>query len=83
MGTASTFLAFAALAAKRGITSVAYPSKGIYYLGGMTEASETLICFAAMCVWPSGFAAIAYAFAALCVLTIATRLWTGWCTLQG
>lgn len=78
VGTASTFLAFASLAAKRGLRSVAYPSKGIYYLGGLTEATETMLCFALMCLWPAGFAWLATGFAALCVLTIATRLLAGW-----
>jgi len=78
IGTATTFLAFAALAAQRGLHSVAYPSKGIYYLGGLTEATETLVCFAAMCLWPARFALFAWVFAALCAVTIATRLWAGW-----
>jgi phosphatidylglycerophosphate synthase len=78
VGTASSFLAFAVLAAQRGLKSVVYPNKGIYYLGGLTEATETLTCFALMCLWPGQFALLAYGFAALCVLTIATRLWAGW-----
>jgi phosphatidylglycerophosphate synthase len=78
VGTASSFLAFAVLAAQRGLTSVVYPNKGIYYLGGLTEATETLACFALMCLWPAQFALWAYGFAALCLLTIATRLWAGW-----
>ena len=78
IGTATTFLAFAALAAQRGLKNVAFPNKGIYYLGGLTEATETLICFALMCVWPAYFAPFAYSFAALCGLTIGTRLWAGW-----
>jgi hypothetical protein len=78
VGTGSTFLAYAALAAQRGQKSVAYPDKGLYYLGGLTEASETLACFAAMCWWPQHFATIAYGFAALCTLTIVTRLVAGW-----
>jgi len=78
IGTATTFLAFAALAAQRGLHSVAYPGKGIYYLGGLTEATETLVCFAAMCLWPGRFALFAWVFAALCAVTIATRLWAGW-----
>lgn len=77
IGTGSSFLAFAALAARRGITSVAYPNKGIYYLGGRTEAGETLACFAIMCLWPSSFAALAYGFAVLCLLTLTTRVWSG------
>ena len=82
MGTASTFLAFAALAAQRGLKSVDYPTKGLYYLGGLTEATETLACFAAMCLWPSYFAALAYAFAALCAMTIIMRLRFGWVALS-
>jgi phosphatidylglycerophosphate synthase len=74
IGTGSSFLAFAALAQKRGIASSAQPNKGLYYLGGLTEATETLICFALMCVWPQYFVWWAYGFAALCALTIATRI---------
>ena len=78
IGTASSFLAFSVLAAQRGLKSTDYPSKGIYYLGGLTEATETIACFALMCLWPAQFALFAYAFAALCLLTIGTRLWAGW-----
>ncbi len=82
MGTSSSFLAFAALAERRGLRSVAYPTKGLYYLGGLTEATETLTCFGLMCLWPHRFTLFAEVFAALCVLTIATRLWTGWDALS-
>ncbi|MBN8494166.1 MAG: CDP-alcohol phosphatidyltransferase family protein [Burkholderiales bacterium] len=78
MGTGSSFLAFAVLAERRGLKSEDYPQKGLYYLGGLTEASETLICFVLMCLWPQHFAGWAYGFAALCALTIATRLLGGW-----
>jgi phosphatidylglycerophosphate synthase len=74
IGTGSSFLAFAAFAERRGLTSDAYPNKGLYYLGGLTEATETLACFAMMCVWPQHFGWWAYGFAALCALTIATRV---------
>ena len=78
MGTASSFLAFAVLAERRGLKSEAWPHKGLFYLGGLTEASETLICFVLMCLWPAHFAWLAYAFAALCGLTIVSRLAAGW-----
>ncbi len=82
IGTGSSFLAFAVMAGKRGLTSTAYPKKGLYYLGGLTEATETLVCFVLMCLWPQHFAALALGFAALCALTIATRLWAGWTLLR-
>jgi phosphatidylglycerophosphate synthase len=78
IGTSSSFLAFAVMAERRGLNSSAYPSKGLFYLGGLTEATETLLCFVAMCLWPAHFAVLAYSFAALCVLTVATRLAAGW-----
>ena len=81
VGTASGFLAFAVMAERRGLASTAYPAKGLYYLGGLTEATETLTCFALMCLWPQHFAVWAYGFAALCAVTIATRLVAGWRTL--
>ena len=78
IGTGASFLAFAALAGKRGIKSLAYPAKGLYYLGGFTEATETLLCFTLMCLWPAWFAPLALGFAALCGLTIVARLAAGW-----
>jgi phosphatidylglycerophosphate synthase len=78
VGTASSFLAFAAVAAKRGLHSTDYPDKSLYFLGGLTEATETLAMLAAMCLWPQHFAVLAYGFAAACGITIATRLWYGW-----
>ena len=82
MGTGTSFLAFAVLAAKRGMRNLAYPNKSFYFLGGLTEATETLACFLAMCVWPEYFIELAYAFAALCGVTTATRIWWGWRALQ-
>jgi phosphatidylglycerophosphate synthase len=82
IGTGSSFLAFALLAERRGLRSAAYPNKGLYYLGGLTEGSETLLCFAAMCLWPGHFAPIAYGFAALCLPTLMARLLAGWRLLR-
>ncbi len=82
IGTSSSFLTFAVLAAKRDLHSVNYPDKSFYFLGGLTEATETLACFAAMCLWPQHFAAFAYIFAALCLVTIATRIRWGWRTFS-
>jgi len=82
VGTGSSFLAFAVLAERRGLTSDDYPQKGIYYLGGLTEATETLLCFVLMCLWPQHFALWAYGFAMLCLLTTVTRLFGGWRALR-
>lgn len=78
VGTASSFLAFAIIAAKRGLHSTDWPDKSFYFLGGLTEATETLACFAAMCLWPGLFPELAYGFALLCGITIVTRIAWGW-----
>ena len=80
IGTGVTFLAFAIMAEKRGEKSAAYPSKAFFYLGGLTEGFETVLCFVAMCLWPAHFALIAYLYAVLCSVTIFTRMVTGWKT---
>jgi phosphatidylglycerophosphate synthase len=78
VGTGTCFLAFAVIAAKRGLTSAAYPNKSFYFLGGLTEATETLAFFIAMCLWPVAFPLLAWVFAAMCAVTIATRIRWGW-----
>lgn len=78
MGTATSFLAFAILAERRGISSLAFPHKGIYYLGGITEGAETIAFFVAMFLLPTWFPALAWCFAVLCVITAATRWFWGW-----
>ena len=74
VGTASSFLAFAVIAAKRGLDNLAVPDKSFYFVGGLTEGTETLAFFAACCLWPHYFAPLAYGFAALCGLTLVSRV---------
>jgi phosphatidylglycerophosphate synthase len=78
IGTGSSFLAYSVIAEKRGLTSAAYPTKGIYYLGGLTEGTETIVLFALMCLFPAWFAPLAYGFAAACFLTTLLRWSQGW-----
>ena len=78
IGTGSSFLAFAVMAEKRGLTDTALPGKSFYFLGGLTEATETIAVFAAMCIWPEHFAVLAYGFAALCAITTGMRVWWGY-----
>lgn len=82
IGTGSSFLAFAIVAEKRQLHSIAFPDKSFYFLGGLTEATETIAAFAAMCLWPEWFPQIAYGFAALCGITIALRIGWGWQRLR-
>lgn len=78
VGTGSSFLAFAAVAGQRGHRAPAYPAKGIFYLGGLTEGAETIAAFAAMCLWPAAFPTLALVFAAACAVTTVSRWAAGW-----
>jgi phosphatidylglycerophosphate synthase len=82
VGTGSSFLAFAAAAARRGIDAARYPTKGIFYLGGLTEGFETIALFVAMCLFPAWFPGLAYLFAVACAITTLTRWRQGWLALS-
>lgn len=71
--TGVSFLAFAVIAGKRGATTEAHGKKSFFYSTGLAEGTETIAVFIAMCLWPAWFPAIAYAYAALCVLTVFQR----------
>src|SRR5580698_6194350 len=52
VGTGSSFLAFAAIAAKRQLVSERLGKKAIFFLGGLTEGSETIALFILICLFP-------------------------------
>ena len=74
VGTGSTFLAYAAIAAKRGITTSARGQKAIYYMGGLTEGTETVLAFVLFCLFPARFPILATVFGLLCWTTTAFRM---------
>ncbi|QUS37028.1 CDP-alcohol phosphatidyltransferase family protein [Falsirhodobacter algicola] len=78
VGTGSSFLAFAAIAARSGRQAEQFPQKGIYYLGGLTEGFETIALFLLMCLLPAAFAPLAWTFAAACAVTTVLRWHQGW-----
>ncbi len=82
LGTGSSFWAFAVLAEKRQLGDTALPGKSFYFLGGLTEATETIAVFAAMCWWPQHFAILAYGFSVLCAITTAMRVVWGYQKLK-
>jgi len=73
VGTGSSFLAFAILAAKRGLATAVRGRKSFYYLGGLTEGSETIALFVAVCLLPDVFPPLAWIFGALCCITTVSR----------
>ena len=78
VGTGTSFLAFAIMAAKRGLSTDERGRKSLYYLGGLTEGTETLIAFMIACLVPGWFPAVAVVFGTLCWLTTVTRIRIAW-----
>ncbi|MCP8941087.1 CDP-alcohol phosphatidyltransferase family protein [Alsobacter sp. SYSU M60028] len=76
----ASFLAFAAVAARRGLETTSRGVKSIYFTAGLAEGTETIAVFVAMLVWPSAFPALALAFAALCLVTAVSRVALAWKT---
>ena len=73
IGTGSSFLAFAAAAEKQGISSDAHWLKAFYYLGGLTEGTETIMFFVIICMYPEYFPLLAVLFGSICWITVVGR----------
>lgn len=76
--TATSFLAFAAIAARRGNETRAHGEKSFYYSTGLAEGAETIGFFIAMCLWPDRFDIFAGLFTGLCLLTVLQRSTLAW-----
>lgn len=76
----ATFLAYAAVAARRGLETASRGVKSLYFTAGLAEGSETIIAFVLMALLPGWFAQIACAFAAMVALTAAGRAIIAWKT---
>ena len=82
VGTGASFLAFATQAQKRSIESPDFAYKSLYYLNGLAEGTETIICFTVMCLLPWHFPVIAWSFAVVCTITAINRIYFGYRTLK-
>lgn len=76
----ATFLAYAAVAAKRGLSSMSRGEKSIYFTAGLAEGSETIIVFVLFILAPHWFVPLALAFAALVLVTAVSRMIIAWKT---
>lgn len=74
VGTGSSFLAYAIIAGKRGIETRHRGHKSIYYLGGLTEGTETFALMVALCLFPGAFVWLAWGFGAACWVTTVFRV---------
>jgi len=74
----TTFLGYAVLAEKRGMQTAQRGEKSLYFTAGLLEGTETIAFFAAICLWPTAFAPLAWVFGALCFVTAAARVRLAW-----
>jgi phosphatidylglycerophosphate synthase len=74
----TTFLAFAAVAARQGRTDEPRGPKSIHYTAGLAEGGETIAVFAAMLLWPGAFPWLAWGFGSLCLLSALARVVLAW-----
>lgn len=74
VGTGGSFLAYAVVAPKRGVTTEARGRKSFYYAAGLMEGTETVVFFVLFCVFPDSFAVLAWVFGGLCWATTAARI---------
>ena len=70
----ATFLAYAIMAERRRLITEARGSKSLYFTTGLAEATETIAVFCLFCLFPAAFAPLAYAFAALTLVTAGARI---------
>ncbi len=78
----ATFLAYAAIAARRGLETTSRGHKTIYFSAGLAEGSETILVFVLMLLWPDWFSTLAYVFAALVGVTALSRAIIAWTTFE-
>ena len=76
--TGISFLAFAAIAGKRGMETSAHGKKSFFYNTGLAEGTETIVVFILFCLWPAHFSTIALTYAGLCIVTVIQRTAAAW-----
>ena len=72
--TAVSFLAFAAIAARRTPEDDMHGPKAFIYSMGLMEGAETIAFFLLFCLFPLYFPTLAVIFAVLCLLTVVQRV---------
>ena len=82
IGTGSSFLAFAAASGKQGISSYAHGLKAFYYLGGLTEGTETILFLVIICMYPEYFPLMAVVFGSICWITVLGRFGSAFILLR-
>ena len=76
----ASFLAYAVMAEKRKLITVARGAKSLFFTTGLAEATETIAVFFAFCLFPAWFPLLAWIFAAATLYTALSRIVLAWRT---
>jgi phosphatidylglycerophosphate synthase len=71
----ASFLAFSAIAGKRGLKTEVRGVKSLYFTTGLVEGAETIAFFIAFILLPHLFPILASIFAGLCLITCFSRIY--------
>lgn len=74
IGSGVSFLAYAIIAARRGMETAHQGKKSFYFASGFMEGTETVIFMSLVCLLPSYFETICYVFGTLCWITTFARI---------
>lgn len=77
-----SFLGYAVLAEKHGMSTDRRGSKSLYFTGGLAEGTETIGVFVLACLVPAWFPVIAYIFTAVVMVTAIARIIMAWQTFK-
>lgn len=78
MGTGASFLAYAIIAEKRGLSTEANGQKSFFNTGGLAEGTETILFMVLVCLFPAHFSGFAFLFGIMCWITTISRSMTAW-----
>ncbi len=74
----ATFLAYAAIAARRGMVTSSRGVTALYFTAGLAEGTEKIGVFVLMVLFPAGFPILAGLFALICLVTAGSRMVLAW-----
>jgi phosphatidylglycerophosphate synthase len=78
IGPMVSFLAYAIITSKKGISTQKRGRKSFYYLGGLCEGTETALFLLAMCCFSAYFNPLAILFSMACWITTAGRVYAAY-----
>lgn len=70
----ATFLGYAMMAVRRGLTTTVRGVKSLYFSGGLPEGTETILFLSLLCFRPGAFVTLTWVFSSLCFHTAAQRV---------